>query len=139
MLLKRSVRTHNGGPGGFGATSVRLALEATNKGLETSQSDGLVLEASYFGLLASVVFSMQSATNALLAGAFILPFFLAFPTYQRYLEPSLVIAMFLFADLKTAKVLFNKRVLIYNFALTVLILAIGVAHYDLFNDLREIK
>ena len=47
--------------------------------------------------------------------------------------------MFLFADLKTAKVLFNKRVLIYNFALTVLILAIGVAHYDLFNDLRDIR
>jgi enoyl-CoA hydratase len=35
-----------------GPIAVRLALEATNKGMETSQADGLVLEASYFGLLA---------------------------------------------------------------------------------------
>ena len=35
-----------------GPLAVRLALEATNKGMETSQSEGLVLEASYFGLLA---------------------------------------------------------------------------------------
>jgi enoyl-CoA hydratase/carnithine racemase len=32
--------------------AVRLALEATNKGMETSQSEGLLLEASYFGLCA---------------------------------------------------------------------------------------
>lgn len=32
--------------------AVRLALEATNQGLDSSQSEGLVLEASYFGLLA---------------------------------------------------------------------------------------
>ena len=37
---------------GNGPIAVRLALEATNKGMDTSQSDGLVLEASYFGLLA---------------------------------------------------------------------------------------
>ena len=30
--------------------AVRYALDAVNKGLETSQSDGLALEASYFGL-----------------------------------------------------------------------------------------
>jgi enoyl-CoA hydratase/carnithine racemase len=33
--------------------AVRLALEATNRGLETSQSEGLLLEASYFGLCAA--------------------------------------------------------------------------------------
>jgi enoyl-CoA hydratase/carnithine racemase len=33
--------------------AVKLALEATNKGLETSQSEGLLLEASYFGLCAA--------------------------------------------------------------------------------------
>jgi enoyl-CoA hydratase/carnithine racemase len=33
--------------------AVRFALEATNKGLETSQSEGLLLEASYFGLCAA--------------------------------------------------------------------------------------
>ena len=38
--------------GGNGPIAVRLALEATNKGMESSQSDGLVLEAAYFGLLA---------------------------------------------------------------------------------------
>jgi enoyl-CoA hydratase len=38
--------------GANGPIAVRLALEATNKGMESSQADGLVLEASYFGLLA---------------------------------------------------------------------------------------
>ena len=33
--------------------AVNFALEATNKGLETSQSEGLLLEASYFGLCAA--------------------------------------------------------------------------------------
>jgi len=33
--------------------AVKLALEAANKGMETSQADGLLLEASYFGLCAA--------------------------------------------------------------------------------------
>jgi enoyl-CoA hydratase/carnithine racemase len=33
--------------------AVKFALEAVNKGMETSQSEGLLLEASYFGLCAS--------------------------------------------------------------------------------------
>src|SRR6201993_63014 len=33
--------------------AIRFALEAANKGLETSQSQGLLLEASYFGLCAA--------------------------------------------------------------------------------------
>jgi enoyl-CoA hydratase/carnithine racemase len=33
--------------------AVRYALEATNKGMDTSQSEGLALEASYFGLCAA--------------------------------------------------------------------------------------
>ena len=33
--------------------SVKFALEAVNKGLETSQGEGLLLEASYFGLCAA--------------------------------------------------------------------------------------
>jgi enoyl-CoA hydratase/carnithine racemase len=33
--------------------AVKLALEATNKGMEASQSEGLLLEASYFGLCAA--------------------------------------------------------------------------------------
>jgi enoyl-CoA hydratase/carnithine racemase len=33
--------------------AVRFALEATNKGMETSQSEGFLLEASYFGLCAA--------------------------------------------------------------------------------------
>lgn len=32
--------------------AVKFALDATNKGMETSQSEGLALEASYFGLCA---------------------------------------------------------------------------------------
>src|ERR1700691_593918 len=33
--------------------AVRFALEAANKGVETSQAEGLLLEASYFGLCAA--------------------------------------------------------------------------------------
>src|SRR5262249_49936939 len=33
--------------------AVKFALEAANKGLDTSQSEGLLLEASYFGLCAA--------------------------------------------------------------------------------------
>ena len=33
--------------------AVKLALEAANKGLETSQGEALLLEASYFGLCAA--------------------------------------------------------------------------------------
>ncbi|ULJ75873.1 enoyl-CoA hydratase-related protein [Rhizobium gallicum] len=33
--------------------AVKLALEAANKGMETSQAEGLLLEASYFGLCAA--------------------------------------------------------------------------------------
>jgi enoyl-CoA hydratase/carnithine racemase len=33
--------------------AVRLALEVTNRGLETSQDEGMLLEASYFGLCAA--------------------------------------------------------------------------------------
>src|ERR1700754_2559071 len=36
-----------------GPIAVRFALEAANKGMETSQSEGLLLEASYFGLCAA--------------------------------------------------------------------------------------
>ena len=33
--------------------AVKFALEAANKGLDTSQGEGLLLEASYFGLCAA--------------------------------------------------------------------------------------
>jgi enoyl-CoA hydratase len=33
--------------------AVKFAIEATNKGMETSQSEGMLLEASYFGLCAA--------------------------------------------------------------------------------------
>jgi enoyl-CoA hydratase len=36
-----------------GPIAVKFALEATNKGVETSQAEGLLLEASYFGLCAA--------------------------------------------------------------------------------------
>ena len=35
--------------------ALKYALDAVNKGLETSQSEGLALEASYFGLCAATV------------------------------------------------------------------------------------
>jgi enoyl-CoA hydratase/carnithine racemase len=42
--------------------AVRLALEATNKGAETSQAEGLLLEASYFGLCAATEDKKEGTT-----------------------------------------------------------------------------
>jgi hypothetical protein len=97
-----------------------------------------ILIASFFGLVAAIFFSMRSVTNALLASTFlapffILPLFLGPPTPQRYLEPSLVVALFLFADTQIARRMFNKRVLTYNFVFSTLILAIGIGYYYRFS------
>jgi enoyl-CoA hydratase len=45
--------------------AIKLALEAANKGAETSQSEGLLLEAAYFGLCASTD-DKREGTNAFL-------------------------------------------------------------------------
>ena len=42
--------------------AVKFALEATNKGLETSQSEGQLLEASYFGLCAATEDKKEGTT-----------------------------------------------------------------------------
>jgi enoyl-CoA hydratase/carnithine racemase len=42
--------------------AVRFTLEATNKGLETSQREGLLLEASYFGLCAATEDKKEGTT-----------------------------------------------------------------------------
>jgi enoyl-CoA hydratase len=42
--------------------AVKLALEAANKGMETSQSEGLLLEASYFGLCAATEDKKEGTT-----------------------------------------------------------------------------
>jgi enoyl-CoA hydratase/carnithine racemase len=42
--------------------AVKFALEVTNKGLETSQSEGLLLEASYFGLCAATEDKKEGTT-----------------------------------------------------------------------------
>jgi hypothetical protein len=92
-----------------------------------------ILTVSYFGLLGAILFSMSSTTNTVLAGAYLLPLFLTRPTYQRYLEPSLIVTLFLFADVRTARTIFNKRVLVCNFVFTGLILAVGIIYYNLFG------
>src|SRR5438128_2883133 len=46
--------------------AVKLALEAANKGMETSQGEGLLLEASYFGLCAATE-DTKEGTSAFLA------------------------------------------------------------------------
>jgi enoyl-CoA hydratase/carnithine racemase len=45
--------------------AIRFALNAANKGMETSQSEGLLLEASYFGLCAATE-DKQEGTSAFL-------------------------------------------------------------------------
>src|SRR5215472_5572341 len=42
--------------------AVKFALEAANKGMETSQSEGLLLEASYFGLCAATEDKKEGTT-----------------------------------------------------------------------------
>src|SRR5580692_7050606 len=42
--------------------AIKLALEAVNKGLEAGQSDGLLLEASYFGLCAATEDKKEGTT-----------------------------------------------------------------------------
>ena len=42
--------------------AVKFALEATNKGLETSQGEGLLLEAAYFGLCAATEDKKEGTT-----------------------------------------------------------------------------
>jgi len=96
------------------------------------------LTVSYFGLVAVVLFSIRSATNALLVGAFLVPFFTSLFSYQHYLEPALAVALFLFADTQTARTVFSKRVLTCNFVFSALILAIAIVYYDLFQHLSEI-
>ena len=118
--------------GGGGGIVVKAGLEMGALG------NPVILTVSYFGLLAAILFAMRSATNAMLAGSYLVPLFLTAPTYQRYLEPSLVVALFLFADTQTARVLFNKRVVIYNWVFTALILTAGIVYYDLFHHATEI-
>jgi len=45
--------------------AIKFAIEATNKGMETSQSEGLLLEAAYFGLCAATE-DKQEGTSAFL-------------------------------------------------------------------------
>ena len=42
--------------------AVKFSLEAVNKGLETSQSEGQLLEASYFGLCAATEDKKEGTT-----------------------------------------------------------------------------
>jgi hypothetical protein len=90
----------------------------------------LILTISYFGFVAAVLLAMQSVTNALFVATFVLPFILAFPTYQHYLEPSLAVSLFLFADTGTARTVFTKRVLTYNFIFSTVILATSIVYYS---------
>jgi hypothetical protein len=118
--------------GGGGGIVVKAGLEMGVLGTP------FILTVSYVGLLAVILFAIRSAANALLAGSYLAPLFLTAPTYQRYLEPSLVIALFLFADTQTAQVLFNKRVLVYNWVFTAFILITGIVYYDVFRHAADI-
>lgn len=88
-----------------------------------------ILTASYLGLAAAILFSIRSATNAVLAGTFFAPLLVVSPIDQKYIEPALIVALFLFADTQTAKTVFNKRVLMYNFVFSALLLGIAIAYY----------
>ena len=97
-----------------------------------------ILTVSYLGLAAAILFSVRSATNAVLAGTFVVPFFTDRFSYQHYLEPALAMAVFLFADTQTAKTVFNKRVLMCNFVFNALVLAISIIYYDFVRSVTSI-
>jgi hypothetical protein len=117
---------NNGWGGGGGGIIIKAGVRMGAFGTP------FILTTSYFGLVAIILFSMQSTTNAVLAATFLAPLFLTAPTYQRYLEPSLVVALFLFVDTEIAKAIFNKRVLLYNFIFNGIILLMGIIYYDFF-------
>lgn len=118
--------------GGGGGIVVKTGVEMGAPG------NAFIFTVSYFGLLAAILFAKRSATNAVLAVSYLMPLFLTAPTYQRYLEPSLMVALFLFADTQTTRVLFNKPVLIYNWVFTALILTTGIIYYDFFHHAADI-
>jgi hypothetical protein len=93
-----------------------------------------ILTVSYLGLVATIVFAMRSATNALLAGVLLAPYLVSLVAYQHYLEPLLTVVLFLFADTRTARTVFSKRVLVVNFIFTASVLAIGIIYYDLLHQ-----
>jgi hypothetical protein len=132
MALGPPEWSEKGWGGGGGGIVVKAGLEMGALGTP------FILTASYAGLVAAVLFAVRSATNGVLAGSYLVPLFLTAPTYQRYLEPSLVVALFLFADTQTARVLFNKRVLIYNWVFTALLLTTGIVYYDLLHHAADI-
>lgn len=90
-----------------------------------------ILTVSYIGLAAAILFSMRSVTNAILAVTFFAPLLVVTPMDQKYVEPALIVALFLFADTQTSRLVFNKRVLIFNFAFSALFLVIAIAYYGL--------
>ena len=81
----------------------------------------LILIVSYFGLVAAILLSMRSSTNALLVGSFLVPslWFAIIPALPGAFSCG---ALFLFADTPNARTLFNKRVLTYNFLFSAFIL-----------------
>lgn len=132
MVLGPPEWVEKGFGGGGGGIIVKAGLGIGALG------NPFILTVSYLGLVAAILFATRSATNAVLATTYLAPLFVAAPTYQRYLEPSLVVALFLFADTPTARKVFNKRVLMYNFVFAALILSIGIVYYDLFHHGAEV-
>ena len=126
MALGAPEWLEKGWGGGGGGIIVKAGLEMGALGTP------FILTVSYFGLVAAILFSMCSATNAVLAATYLVPLFLTRPTYQRYLEPSLVVALLLFADTRTSRTVFNKRVLIYNYVFSLSILLTAIIYYHLF-------
>ena len=125
VLIMAQGATEWPGAGGGGGIIVKAGLRLGALGTP------FILAVSYFGLVTAIVFSMRSATNALLTSAFLAPYFVSVVIYQHYLDPTLTVALFLFSDTQISRTLFNKRVLTCNCVFTALVLAIGIAYYDL--------
>jgi hypothetical protein len=132
MALGSPEWVEKGFTGGGGGIVVKTGLRMGALGTP------FILTVSYFGLVAATLFSTRSATNSVLAATYLVPLFLTRPTYQRYMEPSLVVALFLFASTRTAEIVFNKRALIYNFFFTGIILIIGIIYYDFFLSVTSV-
>ena len=84
---------------------------------------------SLVGLSAALIFALRSRTNAVAAGSFLPPFFIAYPIYERYFDPVVLVGLLLFADLSTARALSGTRPLLAYLLFTATLLGVSLWHF----------
>ena len=81
------------------------------------------------GLSTALLTARQSSANAVLATAFLPPFLIAYPVYERYFDPVVLVTVLLFADVPTARAIGTVRGLGVYFLFSVGLLAVSLWHF----------